>query len=84
MDNESAAKDQNDRFGPPGHDRFDDDVTLLRIFTTCGYRCFLREQLRKTRIWILGNGVGKCLHFNVLVVVEPVVPRRAETVMSRP
>ncbi len=61
---------QNHRFGPPEPDRFDDDLTWLRIFAFCGCRSFLREQLRKTRIWILGNGVGKGLQFNVLVV-EP-------------
>ena len=68
MDNESVAKDQSDRFGPSEHDRFDDDVALLRVFAACSCVCFLCEQVRKTRIWILGNGVGKGLHFNVLVV----------------
>ncbi len=48
--------------------RFHGDVTLLRIFATCGCRCFLCEQFRKTRIRVLGNDVGKGLHFNVLVV----------------
>ncbi len=61
---------QNHRFGLPEPDRFADDLTWLRIFAICGCRSFLCEQLRKTRIWILGNGVGKGLQFNVLVV-EP-------------
>ncbi len=33
-----------------------------------GHRFILPEQLRKTRIRIRGNSVGKGLHFDVLVV----------------
>jgi len=37
----------------------------LRLGTRCRH---LREQLHETRIRIFGNGVGKGLHFDVLVV----------------
>ena len=49
------------------------DHTLEKVgaqfgVTREGHYCVLPEQLRETRIRILGNGIGKGLHFEVLVV----------------
>jgi len=68
MEKESIVAHQNDCYRQSENDRLHDDVTSLCNFATCGCCCFLRKQLRKTRIRVLGNGVGKGLHFNVLVV----------------
>ena len=68
MEKESVVAHQNDCYRQSESDRLDDNVTSLCNFATCGCRCFLREQLRKTRVRVLGNDVGKGLHFNVLVV----------------
>ena len=85
MEKESDVAHQNDCYRQSESDRLHDDVTSLRNFATRGCRCFLREQLRKTRVRVLGNGVGKGLHFNVLVVelglgssqmMMPEVPKR--------
>ena len=85
MEKESVVTHQNDCYRQSESDRLHDNVTSLCNFATCGSRCFLRTQLRKTRIRVLGNDVSKGLHFNVLVVelglgssqmIVPEVPKR--------